>query len=50
LSFAEHIEMRDLLAAERIDDALKVLDRHIERTKVTYAAWIDDIAAADRRA
>jgi DNA-binding GntR family transcriptional regulator len=50
LSFAEHIEMRDRLAAEAIDEALVVLDRHIERTKATYAAWIDDIAEADRNA
>ncbi len=50
LSFAEHIEMRDWLAARAIDDALAVLDRHIERTKATYAAWVEDIAAADREA
>lgn len=50
LSFAEHIEIRDRLSEGAIDDALVVLDRHIERTKATYAAWIDDIAAADRAA
>ncbi len=50
LSFAEHIEMCDRLAAQAIDDAVAVLDRHIERTKATYAAWVEDIAAADRDA
>jgi DNA-binding GntR family transcriptional regulator len=50
LSFTEHVEMRDRLATEAIDEALAVLDRHIERTKATYAAWIGDIAAADRDA
>ena len=48
LSFAEHIEILDKLTAGAIDHALAVLDRHIQRTKATYAAWIDDIAAADR--
>jgi DNA-binding GntR family transcriptional regulator len=50
LSFGEHVEMRDLLATGRIDETLAVLNRHIERTKATYATWIEDIAAADRSA
>ena len=30
--------------------ALNVLDRHIARTKLTYASGVEDIAAADRAA
>jgi DNA-binding GntR family transcriptional regulator len=50
LSFTEHVEMRDYLSANAVADALLVLERHIERTKATYAGWIEDIAAADRNA
>jgi DNA-binding GntR family transcriptional regulator len=50
LSFAEHVEMRDRLAERALDDALAVLDTHIDRTRATYAAWVEDIAAADRAA
>ena len=50
LSYAEHIEMRDRLAERAIDEALAVLDTHIDRTRATYAAWVEDIAAADRAA
>ena len=50
LSFAEHVEMLGLLREQRIGEALGVLNRHIERTKATYAMWIEDIAAADLQA
>ena len=46
-SFAEHREMTELLRRGALDQALLVLDTHIDRTKSTYAAGIEDIAAAD---
>ncbi len=46
-SFEEHLEMLDLLRSGDVSSALAVLDRHIDRTKSTYAAEIEDIAAAD---
>lgn len=48
LSFTEHRSM--LEAIERGDEpgALAILDVHIARTRTTYAASIQDIAAADR--
>ncbi|MDQ0468941.1 GntR family transcriptional regulator [Labrys wisconsinensis] len=49
LSFTEHVEMVDLLVRGEIEQALAVLETHIGRTRATYAAWIEDIAAADRR-
>jgi DNA-binding GntR family transcriptional regulator len=46
-SFAEHQEMAELLRRGGLEEALLVLDTHIGRTKTTYAAGIEDIAAAD---
>jgi DNA-binding GntR family transcriptional regulator len=46
-SFEEHVEMLGLVEARDLPSALAVLDRHIDRTKSTYAAEIEDIAAAD---
>jgi DNA-binding GntR family transcriptional regulator len=47
-SFEEHEEMLALLGAGDLSTGLAVLDRHIDRTKSTYAAEIEDIAAADQ--
>jgi DNA-binding GntR family transcriptional regulator len=47
-SFAEHQEIARLVAEGALDDALEVLDAHIDRTRSTYAQGIEDIAAADR--
>ena len=47
-SFAEHMGMLRLLHAGELPQALAVLDTHIGRTRTTYAAEIEDIAAADR--
>ncbi|HUG63244.1 MAG TPA: GntR family transcriptional regulator [Methylomirabilota bacterium] len=46
-SYDEHVEMLKLLRAGDNASALAVLDRHIDRTKSTYAEEIEDIAAAD---
>ncbi len=48
LSFGEHLEMLNLIKGNQIEAAEDVLEKHICRTKVTYASWIEDIAAADR--
>ena len=47
-SYSEHREMLRLLEAGELIRALLVLDTHIGRTKTTYAAEIEDIAAADQ--
>jgi DNA-binding GntR family transcriptional regulator len=47
-SFAEHKRMLALLQEGKLAEALATLDTHIGRTKTTYAAEIEDIAAADR--
>jgi hypothetical protein len=39
--------MLELVRSRDLDASLAVLDRHIDRTKSTYAAEVDDIAAAD---
>jgi DNA-binding GntR family transcriptional regulator len=49
-SLAEHKRMLTLLRGGQLAEALAVLDTHIGRTKTTYAAEIEDIAAADRKA
>lgn len=48
MSFAEHRQMLQLLAQGQIAAALGVLNVHIARTRMTYSAEIEDIAAADR--
>jgi DNA-binding GntR family transcriptional regulator len=50
MSFAEHRQMLELLEKGQIEAALGVLNVHIDRTKTTYSAEIEDIAAADRDA
>ena len=47
LSFREHEEMLEAVAAGDVTKALAVLDVHIARTKETYSAGVTDIAAAD---
>lgn len=47
-SYAEHKHIADCILDDKIDEALKILDTHIARTKLTYASGIDDIAAADQ--
>jgi DNA-binding GntR family transcriptional regulator len=49
MSYAEHCELTDLLAAGRLKKALDVLDVHIDRTKTTYSAGVEDIAMADKQ-
>jgi DNA-binding GntR family transcriptional regulator len=49
-SFLEHKEIVALLEDSNLSKALNVLDQHIDRTKSTYGAEIEDIAAADRNA
>ena len=49
-SYAEHREMLALLRGGELQAALGVLDTHIARTKTTYSAGVEDIAAADRAA
>ncbi|MFL5260566.1 MAG: GntR family transcriptional regulator [Hyphomicrobiales bacterium] len=46
-SFEEHRDMLACLEAGRIENALEILDRHIARSKTTYAETVEDIAAAD---
>jgi DNA-binding GntR family transcriptional regulator len=50
LSYREHCQLRDLIAAGQLANVLDVLDVHIDRTKSTYSAEIDDIAMADKQA
>jgi DNA-binding GntR family transcriptional regulator len=47
-SYAEHKEIAQLLAEGALQEALAVLDIHVERYRLTYASGVDDIAAADR--
>ena len=49
-SFEEHERMLETVARGDIEQSLAILSVHIERTKQTYAEWVEDIAAADRRA
>jgi DNA-binding GntR family transcriptional regulator len=50
MSYVEHCQLSDLLADGQLSRALDVLDVHIDRTKSTYSAEIEDIAMADRQA
>jgi len=47
-SFEEHHDILTSLIANDVAKTLKILDRHIERTKTTYAETVEDIAAADK--
>jgi DNA-binding GntR family transcriptional regulator len=49
LSFQEHCEMTALVARGDLKKVLRVLDRHIARTKNTYPSEVVDIAEADRQ-
>jgi len=49
MSYREHCQLRDLIAAGDLPKALDVLDVHIDRTKSTYSAEIEDIAMADKQ-
>lgn len=49
-SFEEHCRMLELVRAREVAACLSTLDGHIGRTKSTYAAEVDDIAAADQTA
>jgi DNA-binding GntR family transcriptional regulator len=42
--------VRTHLVADDLVKTLGILDRHIERTKTTYAETVEDIAAADKNA
>jgi DNA-binding GntR family transcriptional regulator len=48
-SFAEHRMMAELIERGSVDEALSVLETHIDRTRLSYSAEIEDIAAADKR-
>jgi DNA-binding GntR family transcriptional regulator len=50
MSYREHCELSELIVKGELQKALGVLDVHIDRTKSTYSAEIDDIAMADRQA
>jgi DNA-binding GntR family transcriptional regulator len=50
LSFSEHLAMLETVERGDLAKALAILDVHISRTRTTYAATIQDIAAADRSA
>ena len=48
LSFQEHRQMLQAIRNRAIAKTLAILDVHIGRTRETYSAEIEDIAAADR--
>lgn len=48
LSLAEHHVMIDTIARGDLDALVALLDQHIERTRQSYSAHIEDIAQADR--
>ena len=48
-SFEEHRDILACLETGKIDEALQILERHIDRSKTTYAETVEDIAAADQR-
>jgi len=50
MSYREHCELSGLIAGGWLTQALDVLDVHIDRTKSTYSAGIEDIAMADKQA
>jgi DNA-binding GntR family transcriptional regulator len=49
-SYEEHRDILAGLEAGDLSRTLGILDRHIERTKTTYAETVEDIAAADEDA
>ena len=48
LSFQEHRQMLETIRKGDVATTLVVLDAHIGRTRETYSAEIEDIAAADK--
>ena len=48
-SFEEHRDILACLETGKIDEALQILERHIDRSKTTYSETVEDIAAADQR-
>jgi DNA-binding GntR family transcriptional regulator len=48
-SFDEHRDMLACLRRGELDQTLELLDRHIARSKTTYAETVEDIAIADNR-
>jgi DNA-binding GntR family transcriptional regulator len=48
MSFQEHRQMLATIKERDVDATIAILDVHIGRTRETYAAEIDDIAAADK--
>jgi DNA-binding GntR family transcriptional regulator len=48
LSFQEHRQMLETIRKRDVTATLLILDAHIGRTRETYSAGIEDIAAADR--
>lgn len=48
LSFEEHQEFVDAIEREKLDEACIILDKHIGRSKETYAENIQDIAIAGK--
>lgn len=48
MSFQEHRQMLDTVRKGDVAGTLAILDVHIGRTRETYSAEIEDIAAADR--
>lgn len=49
-SFEEHCEIAAMVGSGDTASLMAVLDRHIERTRLTYAESVDDIAQADAAA
>jgi DNA-binding GntR family transcriptional regulator len=47
-SFEEHCQILRCIGKHDLTEAMQILDRHIERTKTTYAETVEDIAAADQ--
>jgi DNA-binding GntR family transcriptional regulator len=47
LSFEEHERLRDIFRDGSLPEAERVLAAHIARTRTTYAAEVEDIAALD---
>jgi DNA-binding GntR family transcriptional regulator len=48
MSFQEHREMLESIRKRDLARTIAILDVHIGRTRETYSAEIEDIAAADK--
>jgi DNA-binding GntR family transcriptional regulator len=49
LSFQEHRQMLKAIVSRDLAQTLAILDVHLGRTRETYSAGIEDIAAADKK-